>query len=111
MSKGLRLKFYGTECSVEEIKILSHSLGYDPNPVFGGWGKNGGYRNFFGCNSDNKNEDFSACENLVEKGLFSVDKPPKFTTCDRVYLVTDFGKRWFSAFMHKHPHADWKSPT
>lgn len=104
MSKGLRLKFYGKECTAEEVKIIAHSLGYNSSPVFGGWGR-GGYRNFFSSTSSSQTN--AANESLVEKGLFSVDKPPKFTTCDRVYHVTDFGKRWFSAFMHKHPHADW----
>lgn len=104
MSKGLRLKFYGTECSVEEIKILSHSLGYNTSPVFSGWGK-GGYRNFFGSTASARTN--AASESLVEKGLLHVDKPPKFSICERVYHVTDFGKRWLAAFRYKHPHADW----
>lgn len=112
MSKGLRLKFYGKECAAEEVKLLARSLGYDPLPVFSGWGTLGGYRNFFGCNSNNKNdEDFIACENLVKNGLMYVENGKSWSCCDRIFHVTDFGKKWFSAFMHKHPHADWKSPT
>jgi hypothetical protein len=46
MSKGLRLSFCGTTCTAHEIKVMAHALGYETMPVFYGWGKRGGYRNF-----------------------------------------------------------------
>ena len=108
MSKGLRLSFFGTTCTKTEVQVIAHSLGYGTNPVFGGWGKYGGYRNFFGCNSDNKNEDFIACEKLVKNGLMYVENGKPWSCIDRIFHVTEKGKDWFSLFRRNHPHADFK---
>lgn len=108
MSKGLRLSFFGITCTKTEVQVMAHSLGYKTYPVFDGWGKNGGYRNFFGCNSNNKNEDFIACENLVKNGLMYVENGKPWYCCDRIFHVTDKGKGWFSLFRRNHPHADFK---
>lgn len=105
MGKGLRLSFNGVACTVREIKILAHSLGYDTCPVFGGWGKNGGYRNFFGTTANAS--DNEASESLVQKGLMEVEPGRTWSTCDKVYHVTEAGKRWLGLFRHKHPRADW----
>lgn len=87
---------------------MAHSLGYVTYPVFGGWGKNGGYRNFFGCNSNNKNDNFIACENLVKNGLMYVENG-KFQSCsDSIFHVTKKGMDWLSRFRRNHPHADFK---
>lgn len=105
MGKGLRLSFNGITCTAREIKIMAHSLGYNTYPVFEGWGKNGVYRNFFGTtanSSDNK-----ACESLVQKGLMKVELGRTWSVSDKVYHITEAGKKWLGLFRHKHPHADW----
>ena len=88
---------------------MSHTLGYgDDNPVFDGWSKHGGYRNFFGINPKYTSDhpDDIACKSLVEKGLMYVDSSQIFN--ELVFHVTMKGKRWFSHFCRNHPHADWK---
>ena len=108
MSKGLRLKFYGITCTAHEIKVMAHTLGYgNNNPVWDGWPKNGGYRNFFGINPAYSSEhpDGIACKALVEKGLMYVESAPKFN--ESVFHVTPKGERWFRHFRRNHPHADW----
>jgi hypothetical protein len=105
MSKGLRLGFYGVTCSVEEVKVMTHSLGFDSYPIYNGWGS-GGYRNFFGCNRNIKDNNFLACESLVAKGLMTSREAPGPGT-NVMFHVSKFGKAWHKAFRHKHPHADW----
>lgn len=106
MPKGLRLSFNGITCTVREIKIIAHSLGYDTSPVFGGWGKNGGYRNFFGTTVNER--DNAACESLVNKGMMTSEPAGKWSVCETVYHVTKAGIKWFSLFRRNHPHADFK---
>lgn len=87
---------------------MAHTLGYgNDNPVWSGWPKNGGYRNFFGINPaySSDNPDAIACKSLVEKGLMCVESAPKFN--ESVFHVTPKGKHWFSHFRRNHPHADW----
>ena len=107
MSKGLRLSFYGITCTIHEIKVMSHTLGYgNDNPVWDGWSKHGGYRNFFGINPTytSDNPDDIACKSLVEKGLMYVESSQ--ISNELVFHVTMKGKRWFSHFRRNHPHAD-----
>ena len=88
---------------------MSHTLGYgNNNPVWCGWSKHGGYRNFFGINPTYLPEhpDAIACKSLVEKGLMYVESSQKFN--ESVFHVTMKGKRWFSHFRRNHPHADLK---
>ncbi len=105
MSKGLRLKFYGIPCTTHEIKVMMHALGFgNDNPTWGGWAKNGGYRNFFGINPaySSENPDAIACKSLVEKGLMYAE-----TIFDEsVFHVTAKGMAWFRHFRRNHPHAD-----
>ena len=87
---------------------MAHALGYDTMPVFYGWGKRGGYRNFFGINPayELENPDAIACKSLVEKGLMYVESTQRFN--ESVFHVTSKGKDWFRHFRRNHPHADWK---
>ena len=108
MSKGLRLKFYGIACTVHEIKVMSHTLGYgNDSPVWHGWSKTGRYRNFFGINPayEPENPDAIACKSLVEKGLMYMEPAQRFN--ESVFHVTAKGMYWFRHFRRNHPHADW----
>lgn len=107
MSKGLRLSYFGVKCSVQEVEIMTHTLGYNSNPVFNGWGT-GGYRNFFGANNFTDNSDFRNCKSLTEKGLMYEGQPNKLNELITYFGLTEFGKQWFRAFKRQHPHADWK---
>ena len=108
MSKGLRLSFCGTTCTAHEIKVMAHALGYDTMPVFYGWGKRGGYRNFFGINPcyESEHPDCIACKSLVEKGLMWVENAP--IVSESLFHLTKKGMDWFSRFRRNHPHADFK---
>lgn len=104
MSKGLRLSLYGVTCSVKEIKIISHALGFTESPAYSGWGK-GGWRNYFGVSAEQGDAD---CEALAKKGLMEATNA-LHNTGIVYYSVTRFGLRWFAKFRCLHPHADWRN--
>lgn len=107
MSKGLRLSLYGIKCTVDQVELMTHALGYNSCPVFNGWGS-GGYRNFIGLNKDFDSHDRRACDDLVSKGIMNVAESLISGSHIIYFNLTDFGKMWFRAFKRVHPRADWR---
>lgn len=108
MSKGLRLSFYGIKCTVDQVKLMTHALGYNSCPALSGWGS-GGYRNFIGLNKDFDSPDRRACDDLVSKGMMYVSESGFGSSSHIIYFaLTDFGKVWLRAFKRVHPRADWR---
>ena len=102
MPKGLRLKFYGTVCTRNEVRAMAFALGFNTRPNYSGWG-NGMYRHYLGLTRNTRNNLFEAGESLVEKGLMEAYIS---STCPgAIFKVTDSGKAWILAFKHKHPRA------
>lgn len=102
MPKGLRLKFYGTVCTRNEVRAMALALGFNTRPNYYGWGK-GMWRNFLGLTSNARDNLFKACESLTEKGLMEANIS---SICpDVIFRVTDSGKAWILAFKHKHSRA------
>lgn len=103
MAKGLRLHFYGTELTKDEVSAISFALGYNTYPQYHGWG-NGGYRNFLGLTRQGLL--YETCESLVSKRMMvSEDLPAHYSSSEVLYRVTDNGIKWFRAFkrVHKYP--------
>ena len=107
MSKGLRLSFFGIKCTVTEVKVMTHTLGYTSEPVWNGWGARYD-RNFIGYSKDSCSEEPRACKTLVEKGLMVRGKHKTWSPDTDYYHLTTSGKKWLTAFKRLHPHADWK---
>lgn len=107
MSKGLRLSFFGIKCTVTEVKLMTHALGYNSEPVWNGWGTHYD-RNFVAYSKDSCSEESQACKTLIEKGLMVRGKDKEWSPDTALYHLTMLGKKWFTAFKRVHHHADWK---
>lgn len=99
MAKGLRLHFYGTELTKDEVDAIKHALGYNSDPQYHGWG-NGGYRNFLGL--DRQGLLYETCESLVRKGMMVSENLSAHYAFEVLYHVTDEGIKWFRAFKRVH---------